>query len=94
MSTSPVERWLGCSEEILDLGSYNLVQPFVRLSEQADAQRIQNSNTEQVQMETRHSGGIFPGDHDMDARTSANATILKTVWLDHIKGGQDRQREI
>lgn len=60
------EKMARLFEELLDLGSYNLVQPFVRLSEQADAQRIQNSNTEQVQMELGTSGGIFPGDHDME----------------------------
>lgn len=53
-------------EEMLDVKSFNLVQPFIRLSEQADAQRIMNSNTEQVQMETGTSSGLFPGDHDME----------------------------
>lgn len=53
-------------EDLLELKPYNIVQPYIRLSEQADAQRMQNSNMEQVQMETETSGGIFPGDHDMD----------------------------
>lgn len=60
------ERLARLFEEILDVKGFNLVQPFVRLTEQADAQRIMNSNEEQVQMETGTSSGLFPGDHDME----------------------------
>lgn len=52
-------------ERLLDLETYNIVQPYVRLAEQAEMARLQNSHQEQVQMEAGTSAGIFPGDHDM-----------------------------
>ncbi len=45
-------------EELLRLQDYKLVQPFVRLSEQADAQRLMNSHQEQVMMEAGTPSGI------------------------------------
>lgn len=51
-------------EGLLDLEDYDIVQPFIRLTEQADGQRMAQSNQEQVAMEADTAGGIFPGDHD------------------------------
>lgn len=51
-------------EGLLDLEDYDIVQPFIRLTEQADGQRMAQSNQEQVAMEAETAGGIFPGDHD------------------------------
>lgn len=45
-------------EELLQIEAYELVQPFVRLSEQADAQRLVNSHTEQVTMEAGTPSGM------------------------------------
>ena len=53
-------------EGLLSIEDYNLVQPFIRLSEQADAQRMMNVHQEQVAMETMTPSGIFEGDSDRD----------------------------
>ena len=52
-------------EDLLDLQDYELVQPYVRLSEQADAQRQANSHQEQVQMEALTPSGISADDTDL-----------------------------
>jgi hypothetical protein len=49
-------------EHVLDIEDYELVDPFVRLSEQADAQRIQQSNQENLQMEQLTPSGISQSD--------------------------------
>jgi Bacteriophage head to tail connecting protein len=49
-------------EELLNLEDYKLVEPYVRLSEQADAQRLANSHTEQVGMEAMTPAGIAEDD--------------------------------
>lgn len=51
-------------EQVLDLESYKLVLENVRLSEQADAQRLVNSQQEQVAMDTMTPSGMLPGDFD------------------------------
>jgi hypothetical protein len=51
-------------EQILDLENYHLVLENVRLSEQADAQRLMNSQQEQVAMDTMTPSGMLPGDFD------------------------------
>ena len=53
-------------EDLLNLEDYNIVQPYIALTEQAQAQRIQNSSQEQAMMDTMTPGGVFPGDHDID----------------------------
>jgi hypothetical protein len=53
-------------EELLDLQDYKLVQPYVRLSEQADAARLQQAHAEQVAMEGKTPAGLTPDDHDPD----------------------------
>jgi len=57
-------------EHLLDMTDFNIVQPYVRISEQADAQRLVQSASEQVLMEGQTAAGIVPGDHDSDVETS------------------------
>lgn len=45
-------------EELLQLEDYKLVQPFVRLSEQADSQALANSHTERLAMEATTPSGV------------------------------------
>ena len=51
-------------EDLLDLQDYGLVTPYIRLSEQADAQRQANVHQEQVTMEAQTPAGISPDDVD------------------------------
>jgi hypothetical protein len=53
-------------ENLLSIEDYNIVQPFIRLTEQADAQRMINSHQEQVMMENMTPSGLFEGDYDSD----------------------------
>lgn len=53
-------------EEVLDLTDYNIVQPYVRLSEQADAQRLQQSSQEAVTMEAGTPSGLSEDDFSGD----------------------------
>src|SRR6185295_2765092 len=50
-------------EELLDLEDYKLVLPYVRLSEQADAQKMMNAAHEQTMMESQTPHGLTPDDH-------------------------------
>lgn len=54
-------------EDLMDLAEYDIVEPYVRLSENAEAQRIANAQTEQVAMETATPTGLFPDDYDEGA---------------------------
>lgn len=47
---------------ILDLESYDIIEPYIQLIEQADAQRLANSVQQQVAQEALTPGGIIPGD--------------------------------
>lgn len=49
-------------EGLLDLDTYDIVQPFIRLTEAADGQRMQSSVQSQVAMEAQNTSGLFPGD--------------------------------
>lgn len=49
-------------EELLNLEDYRLVEPYIRLSEQADAQRLANSHNEQVNMEAMTPSGMAADD--------------------------------
>ena len=49
-------------EELLNLEDYRIVEPYVRLAEQADAQRLVNSHTEAVAMEATTPAGIAEDD--------------------------------
>jgi hypothetical protein len=52
-------------EELLNLEDYRIVEPYVRLAEQADAQRLVNSHTEAVAMEATTPAGIAEDDSTM-----------------------------
>lgn len=52
------ERLARMLEELLELTEYKIVEPYVRLTEQADAQRLAQSQQEQVAMEQQTSSGI------------------------------------
>jgi hypothetical protein len=49
-------------EELLDIEPFSVVQPYVRLSEQQEAQSILNSAQEQIAMEAMTPAGIAPDD--------------------------------
>lgn len=53
-------------EQMLDAEDYKLVSPYIAITEQADAQRIANSQQEQVTMEQGTSSGLFEDDADED----------------------------
>ena len=57
-------------ENLLSLEEDSLVEPFVRISERADAQRLEASQQEQVQMETLEPSGLFEGDVDEGTPTA------------------------
>lgn len=52
--------------EIFNIKDYNIVQPYVRLSEMADGKRLAQAHDEQVNMEAQTPGGLTPDDHDPD----------------------------
>ena len=54
-------------ESLLDLEDFNIVQPYIQLTEQNDAQRMMNVGQEQVAMDTMTPNGFSPGDYDQDA---------------------------
>lgn len=54
-------------EDLLDLESYDLVTPYVRLTEQAEAQRLAQAAQEQVTMEASTPSGLSGDDYDPDA---------------------------
>lgn len=56
-------------ECLLDLDDYKIVQPYIRIIEQADAQRMLNSVQQQVAMEAKTPAGMLPGDHDPEMET-------------------------
>jgi len=62
-------------EHLLEIEDYNIVTPYVRLSEQADAQRIQNANEAQVQQEITTPAGTTPGDYSPDKAIAAGAPL-------------------
>jgi hypothetical protein len=49
-------------EDLLDLQDYEIVSPYVRISEQAEAQRAMNNLSEQVNMEALTPAGLTPDD--------------------------------
>lgn len=49
-------------EDLLDIKSYSVVQPYVRISEQHEAQNLQNASMEQSQMQTITPSGMTPDD--------------------------------
>lgn len=51
-------------EQLLGIEDYNVVEPYIRLTEQADAQRLVNANQESVMMEAQTPTGLTPEDSD------------------------------
>lgn len=51
-------------EDLLDITDFEIVSPYIRLSEQADAQRLAQSHEESVMMETQTASGM-EGDYDL-----------------------------
>lgn len=54
-------------EETHDLGDWEIVQENIRLTEQADAQKLANVQQEQTMMEGMTPSGLSPEDADLDA---------------------------
>lgn len=53
-------------EDLLEIQDYEIVQPYIRISEQADSQRILQAHQQQVAMENGTPAGISPDDYDKD----------------------------
>jgi hypothetical protein len=51
-------------EDLLDLDNWNIVEPYIRITEQKDAQMMQNSTQEQVAMQTMTPSGLTEDDYD------------------------------
>lgn len=51
-------------EDLLDLQDYELVTPYIRLAEHADAQRLAQSAAEQVMRELQTPAGLQPDDYN------------------------------
>ncbi len=49
-------------EELLDIERYELVEPYVRLSEQSEAQQLANTHQEEVLMTAQAPSGLTPED--------------------------------
>jgi hypothetical protein len=53
-------------EHLLNIEDYKIVEPYIRVTEQAEAQQMMNVQDEQSAIETQTPGGIMPGDYDED----------------------------
>lgn len=51
-------------EEFFDIEDYNIISPYIQLSEQADAQRLMNVGQEQTMIESQTPSGLTPDDAD------------------------------
>lgn len=51
-------------EHIFDIKDFKIVQPYIRLAEEADGQRLAQAHQEQVSMESQTPAGLTPDDHD------------------------------
>lgn len=60
ISTIKVARMI---EELLEIKDYEIVQPYIRITEQAEAQRFANAHQEQTMAELGTPAGLLPGDH-------------------------------
>ena len=49
-------------ERLLDIEDYELVDPYVRISEQAEFQKLSNASQETVAMEAETPAGLTPDD--------------------------------
>lgn len=59
-------------EHLLELEDYDIVEPFIQITEQADAARMSQSAQQSVMMEGQTAAGMQPGDHDPEAEASGN----------------------
>lgn len=59
-------------EDLLGLQDWGLVQPNIRVTEQAEAMRLQNAAQEQVAMEAQTASGLTPDDHDLSPMMGPN----------------------
>lgn len=50
--------------DLLDMGNRQIVQPYIRLAEQAEAQTFANLHMERMAMDTMEPSGLFPEDSD------------------------------
>lgn len=55
------------TEQMLDWGDYEIFQPYIRVSEAADKQRLMQAAQEQVAMEAQTPKGLTPDDYDQHA---------------------------
>lgn len=53
-------------EHLLNIEDFAIVEPYIRLTEQSQAQQLMNIQAEQEAMEVQTPGGIMPGDYDED----------------------------
>ena len=51
-------------EDLLEVRDYKLVTPYIRLTEQAEAQRIMQGQQESLMMEQTTPSGLTPDDYD------------------------------
>lgn len=65
-------------DELLDLKDYSLVQPYIRIAEQADAQRQVNALQEQVSTEAATATGIN-GDYDKELDQQMPANMMGNI---------------
>lgn len=68
-------------ECLLDLEDWNMVQPYIALTEQAEAQRYIQANMEQTQVEANTATGFRPGDTDQGSASNLGGSSS-------IQGGQ------
>lgn len=62
-------------ETQLELEDFQVVQPFVRITEQADAQRLAQSHQESVAMEAQTPSGLSQDDYDQDIAARDEAQV-------------------
>lgn len=62
-------------EELLNLQDYKVVQPYIRLAEQADAQRMMQVNQQRIAMEGQTPSGLTQDDADPDVAAQAQAAM-------------------
>jgi hypothetical protein len=60
-------------EAQLELEDFNIVSPFIRLTEQADAQRLMQSQQESVAMEAQTASGLTADDYDQEIDAEAES---------------------
>jgi len=53
-------------ENVLDLSDFNVVQPYIRIAEEAEATKLASSAQQQIAMETQTPSGLTPDDVDQE----------------------------